>query len=98
MVRVVGDVEEECHKNIMIMLDILKYSIILDCKIEQDTEIILYHPLYINKLFDTISDEKIRDEFTIMFKHSTEKTLDALNEYPLIKRKMVKMLWLRPTF
>lgn len=98
VIRCCGDVETRCAEDYLRVLRILRFSITLDFKIHPDTETILYHPLYIDNLFNTVSDERIREEFTKMFKHNTGKTLDALNEYPLIKRKMVKMLWLRPTF
>ena len=98
VIRCCGDVDTRCAEDYLRVLRILRFSITLDFKIHPDTETILYHPLYIDNLFNTVSDERIREEFTKMFKHNTGKTLDALNEYPLIKRKMVKMLWLRPTF
>jgi tRNA nucleotidyltransferase/poly(A) polymerase len=98
LIRCCGDVETRCSEDYLRVLRILRFSITLGFKIHPDTETILYHPLYIENLFNTVSDERIREEFTKMFKHDTGRTLDALNEYPLIKRKMVKMLWLRPTF
>lgn len=98
VIRCCGDVETRCSEDYLRVLRILRFSITLDFTIAHDTEMILYHPLYIDNLFNTVSDERIREEFTKMFKHNTGRTLDALNEYPLIKRKMVKMLWLRPTF
>ena len=98
LIRCCGNVEMRCGEDYLRVLRILRFSITLGFKIHPDTETILYHPLYINNLFNTVSDERIREEFTKMFKHDTGKTLDALNEYPLIKRQMVKILWLRPTF
>ncbi|MFA5306027.1 MAG: hypothetical protein WC365_01120 [Candidatus Babeliales bacterium] len=97
-IRAVGDVETRCAEDYLRVLRILRFSITLGFTIAPDTETILYHPLYVENLFNTVSDERIREEFTKMFRHNTGKTLDALNEYPLIKRKMVKVLWLRPTF
>lgn len=98
LIRCCGDVETRCSEDYLRVLRILRFSITLNFKIAQDTETILYHPLYVQNLFNTVSDERIREEFTKMFKHDTNKTLDALYEYPLIRRQMVKMLWLRPTF
>jgi tRNA nucleotidyltransferase/poly(A) polymerase len=98
VIRCCGDVETRCDEDYLRVLRILRFSITLGFKITPDTETILYHPRYIQELFNTVSDERIREEFTKMFKHDTNKTLDALFEYPLIRRQMVKLLWLRPTF
>jgi len=98
LIRAVGNVETRCDEDALRLLRIFRFSITLNFKIDSTTETILYHPLYINKLFDTVSDERIREEFTKCFMANTERTLDALNEYPLIKRKMVRLLKLRPVF
>lgn len=96
IIRSVGEVETRCEEDYLRVLRIFRFSITLGFKIEQSTETILYHPRYINNLFDTVSDERIREEFTKCFMFSTEKTLEALNEYPLIKRRMVRIFNLRP--
>lgn len=96
LIRSVGDVETRCSEDYLRVLRIFRFSITLDFKITTDTETILYHPLYIDNLFNTVSDERIREEFTKCFMFDTAKTLDALNEYPLIKRKMVRLFKLRP--
>lgn len=98
VIRCCGDVETRCSEDYLRILRILRFSITLGFKISSDTETILYHPRYIQELFNTVSDERIREEFTKMFKYNTDKTIDALIEYPLIRRQMVKVLWLRPTF
>jgi len=98
LIRSVGDAETRCAEDYLRVLRILRFSITLGFKIESSTETILYHPLYIDRLFNTVSDERIREEFTKCFMTNTEKTLEALNEYPLIKRKMVRLLNLRPVF
>lgn len=96
IIRSVGEVEIRCEEDYLRVLRIFRFAITLGFKIEQSTETILYHPRFINSLFDTVSDERIREEFTKCFSSNTEKTLEALNEYPLIKRRMVKLFNLRP--
>lgn len=98
VIKCCGDVETRCSEDYLRVLRILRFSITLGFKIAPDTETILYHPRYIRELFNSVSDERIREEFTKMFKKNTDKTIDALIEYPLIRRQMVKLLWLRPTF
>jgi tRNA nucleotidyltransferase (CCA-adding enzyme) len=98
VIRCCGDVETRCSEDYLRVLRILRFSITLGFKIAADTETILYHPLYIDNLFNTVSDERIREEFTKCFMFDTGKTLEALDEYPLIKRKMVRLFNLRPVF
>mgnify|MGYP001275820222 CR=1 FL=1 len=98
LIRSVGSIETRCDEDALRLLRILRFSITLGFKIESSTETILYHPMYVEKLFNTVSDERIREEFTKCFMTNTEKTLDAMNEYPLIKRKMVRLFNLRPVF
>ena len=96
IIRSVGSPETRCDEDALRLLRIFRFSITLGFNIASDTETLLYHPMYIDKVFTSVSDERIREEFSKCFIKNTEKTLEMLYEYPLIRRRMVRLLNLRP--
>jgi len=52
-----------------------------------------------DKKMSVVSSERIREELYKCFKYDTFKTLNVLNEFPLLKRYIFenKLMWLKPT-
>ena len=53
----------------------------------------------VEKLIEVVSQERIREELTKMFKHDTLESIDLLNKFPRLKKFVFKKgnMWLMPT-
>lgn len=55
--------------------------------------------MLLNRIFEIVSIERIREELYKMFKHSTSKSLHLLNKInnPEFIDKLFENIWLKPT-
>lgn len=85
------------------VLRALRFSITRDFIISKDLWNAMIQPEVMDKLFTVVSSERIREELTKMFKHSTIKTLHMFKELDkhvpdfLIRLFANNNLWLKPT-
>lgn len=81
------------------MLRALRFSVTLGYELDCNIIEILHNPYSQEKLIETVSEERIREELTKMFKHNTYKTLRVLSEFNGLQKLIFKSsnLWLKPT-
>lgn len=84
------------------ILRALRFCITRHLKIHPDIINAMRDEIIIDKLFNVVSSDRIRDELTKMFKYSTPRTLKLLNKIDELVPNFINVLfknglWLKPT-
>ena len=80
------------------LLRALRFSITKEFRIDEPLMEAMLQPGLLRKLQDVVSQERIREEVTKMFKHDTLKSLNVLRTIPGLMEVILKDgMWLMPT-
>ena len=84
------------------MLRALRFSITKQFNISNELNSAIINNQVIDKLFNVVSKDRIREELQLMFKFSTPNTINILIKYDIqvhnfIKRIFDGNMWLKPT-
>jgi len=99
LIRCVGSAGDRILEDSLRLLRCARFSITKDCFFDNDIYYCMVNEFYTN-LLKNVSAERIREEIYKCFKFDTVKTLDMLNEFPLIRREIFNdrtKIWLKPT-
>lgn len=98
-IRCVGDAEQRFSEDSLRMLRAIRFSIVLDFILTDTIVQLLKHPAMLDKL-DNVSEERIREELHKCFAYDTQKTLNVLDRFKLLRNRIFHKdtnLWLMPT-
>jgi tRNA nucleotidyltransferase (CCA-adding enzyme) len=97
IIRTVGIAEHRFNEDPNRLLRAIRFSITKKMKLSNEIITCLHNPTLINKLH-TVSEERIEKELMEMFKTNTLKTIELLNEFPLLTKVcLARNIWLMPT-
>jgi len=96
----VGNASQRMTEDYLRMLRALRFSVTLGFSLDANILEILHHQISICKLIETVSQERIREELTKMFKYNTSFTLMMFDKFPSLRDNVFinTDLWLKPTF
>ena len=95
----VGDARERFSEDALRLLRAIRFSITKGFELGTDIQGCLTHPDLAERLAETVSTERKREELERCFAFSTPRTLAALAQYPRIAEACFKNggIWLLPT-
>lgn len=97
-IECVGNTRERFEEDALRMLRALRFSVTLNFQLSYDIRMFLTGNRHLH-LLNNVSDERIYEELSKMFKHNTLKTLHVLDLYPELEEYLFlgDSLWLKPT-
>jgi poly(A) polymerase/tRNA nucleotidyltransferase (CCA-adding enzyme) len=98
-IRCVGNGFVRMQEDYLRLLRALRFSVTLGFSLDFNIIELLYSNFCVNQLIETISEDRIREELTKMFKNNTLQSFRVLNNYPYLTSKLFETdtLWLKPT-
>lgn len=95
----VGSTFVRMQEDYLRMLRAVRFSVTLGFELDLNIVEILHNTYSQEKLVETVSEERIREELTKMFKHDTYKTLKVLGNFNGLQKHIFKsnVLWIKPT-
>ena len=86
LIRCVGDAHERMNEDALRVLRAIRFAITKDMAIHMDLYCVFMDEKLTDKLRDSVSDERKREELARCFSHDTLATLAYLEKFPLIKK------------
>lgn len=88
IIRAVGDPFERFREDALRAVRALRFSVTKGFMIHPSVEYAMQSAPVLDAIENKISDERIKDELSKMFRHNTLASLSALQEFPLLTRAM----------
>ncbi len=88
IIRAVGDPYERLHEDALRAVRALRFSVTKGFAIERNLRGAIEHRLVLASIRDNISDERIQQELSKMFRHDTVRSIETLGLYPRLTRAM----------
>jgi tRNA nucleotidyltransferase/poly(A) polymerase len=103
-IKCVGDTYQKISQDPIRMLRALRFSITKNMDISLEIERCLNDPILVQKLIETVSPERIREELLKMFDWNTYRAISMIWSYPLLALTLFDShevspigIWLKPT-
>lgn len=100
-IRCVGRAFDRFNEDTLRMVRAIRFSITKDMFLDGDITRELNNVALLNKLVNSVSIDRVRDELLKMFAYDTLASINILNKFPLLKVAVFNMvegnLWLKPT-
>jgi len=88
VIRAVGNAWDRLNEDALRAVRALRFSVTTGFRIDHELRFAMQSAAVLDKIRNNISDERIREELTKMFKHDTLSALAALHAYPALTGAM----------
>jgi len=97
-IKCVGDARNRISEDWLRLLRAIRFSITKDMAIDENIEVFFNSEYATRNLYETVSEERIREELYKMFKADTRQTINFFAEYPKMSYACFSgNIWLKPT-
>ena len=86
VIRAVGNAFDRLNEDALRALRALRFSVTKGFRIDREVQFAMESAAVLNKIENVISDERIKDELSTMFKFDTLGSLSALQSFPALTR------------
>lgn len=88
VIRAVGSAFERLSEDALRAVRALRFSVTKGFRLDHEVQFAMNSPVICDAVVNKISDERIKDELSKMFRHDTVASITALNLFPLLTRSM----------
>lgn len=96
VIRCVGSAHDRFEEDALRLLRAIRFCVTKDMLIDRNILACMHSPSIVRKL-DSVSVERMYDEMTKMFEHNTLKSLQIIEEFPLIREVVFSKMKLLPS-